>query len=43
MALALSAAVDLWRIQMRTQRTEEHEAGEGNDPEVPGVDDVAAV
>ena len=28
---------------MRTQRAKEHEAGEGNDPEVLGVDNVATI
>ena len=28
---------------MRTHRTEVHDAGEGNDPEVLAVDDVTAV
>ena len=28
---------------MRTQRAKEHEAGQGDDPEVHGVDYVAAI
>ena len=28
---------------MRTYRTEVHEAGEGDDPEVRGVDNVATI
>ena len=32
-----------WIIQMRTHRTEVHDAGEGDDPEVPAVDDVATI
>ena len=31
------------RTKMRTQRTKVHQAGESNDPEVPGVYNIAAV
>ena len=35
--------VSLWRIKTPTKRANVHEAGEGDDPKVPGVDDVAAI
>ena len=41
--LALSAIASLWRAQIRTYRAEVHEAGEGDYPEVLGVDYVATV
>ena len=41
--LALSIIANLWRTQIRTRRTKKHEAGEGDDPEVHGVDSIAAV
>ena len=41
--LALSITAGSWRIEMRTQGPEVHEAGEGDDPQVPGVDYEAAV
>ena len=41
--LALSVIATSWRTQMRTYRTEVHEAGEGDDPEIFGVDYVATV
>ena len=40
---ALHVAAGLRRTKMRTQRTKVHEAGEGDDPAVPGVYNVAAV
>ena len=40
---ALSVTIASWKTQIRTRRTEVHEAGEGDDPKVPGVDHVAAV
>ena len=43
MALVLNVATDLQRTQMRTQRAKVHEAGEGDDPEVLGVDNVATI
>jgi len=41
--LATGAAASLYRTQERTQRGEEHEAGEDDDPEVHGVDNVATI
>ena len=41
--LALSATASWWRAQIRTYRANVHEAGEGDDPEVLGVDYVATV
>ena len=41
--LTLGVVVGLWRAQMRTQRAEVHEAGEGDSPDVPGVDNVATI
>ena len=34
MALVLSVASGIWRTQIRTERAEEHEGGEGDDPGV---------
>ena len=41
--LTLGAVVGSWRAQMRTQRTEVHEAGKGDSPEVLGVDNVKTI
>ena len=41
--LVLSVATGSWRTQIRTYRAEVHEAGEGDDPEVLGVDEVATM
>ena len=41
--LAQSVATDLWRTQMRTYRAKVHEAGEDDDPDVLGVDNIATV
>ena len=41
--LVLSVATGSWRTQVRTYRAEVHEAGEGDDPEVLGVDEVATM
>ena len=43
MTSALIVATSVWRTRVRAQRAEVHEAGEGDDPEVPGVDYVAAI
>lgn len=42
-ALVQSVARSSRRTQTRTQRTQEHEAGKGDDPEVHGVEHVATV
>jgi len=41
--LAQSATASLWRTQIRTHRAEVHEAGEGDGPEVHGIDHIASV
>ena len=41
--LAQSIAISSWRARMRTHRSEVHEAGEGDDPEVLGVDYIATI
>ena len=41
--LALSVTVSFGRTQIRTHRAEVQEAGESNDPEVHGVDNVTAI
>ena len=38
-----TVVVGLWRTQLRTESAEEGEAGEGDDPEVPSVGDVATI
>ena len=43
LTLVLSVATGSWRTQVRTYRAEVHEAGEGDDPEVLGVDEVATM
>ena len=40
---AVRPATGSWKTQMRTYRAEVHEAGEGDDPEVHGVDNVAPI
>ena len=41
--LVLSTNAGLWRTQIRTHRSEEHKAGESDDPEVHGVDSIATI
>ena len=41
--LALSVAPDVQRTHVRTHRAKKHETGEGHDPEVHRVDNVAAI
>ena len=41
--LAQSAAAGLLRTQIRTHGGKVHEAGEGDDPEVHGVDHVTSI
>ena len=43
LTLVLSVATGSWRTQVRTYRAEVHEAGEDDDPEVLGVDEVATM
>jgi hypothetical protein len=40
---AESIAVGLWRARARTKRGEPHQAWEGDDPVVHGIDDVATI
>ena len=41
--LARSVAADSPRAQIRTERCKVHEAGEGDDPEIHGVDHIATI
>ena len=41
--LVLTIATSSWRTRVRTYRAEVHEAGEGDDPEVLGVDEVTTM
>ena len=43
MLLASGVAAGLWIARIRTHGTEVHEAGEGNDPWVYEVDNVATI
>ena len=43
MTLDQSVAVSSWKTHTRTDGGEVHEAGEGDDPEVPDVDYVATM
>jgi len=37
------SATDVWKNRARTQGAEIHKEGEGNDPEIHGIDNVAAI
>ena len=43
MSSTLSLAAGLWRTQIRTDRADVHKGGEGEDPEVRGIDYVASI
>ena len=43
MMLVQNVAPGSWRTQTRTHRSKVHQAGEGNDPGIHGVDQVAAI
>ena len=43
MTSALSVATSVWGTRVRAHRAEVHEAWEGDDPKVPGVDYVTAI
>ena len=43
LTLLAQSVAGVWRNQIRTKRSKIHEAGEGDDPEVRGIDNVATI